>query len=151
MDTVKVEKFYNVLLESTQLIRSELDSTFIEAFIETGENILDNGEVHIENNLPEAQTRDTLKALYDSISLSSLTLEEKKKAVQMMLISSVKEDKIQVNHQPTPDGMRVILSYFIDLFFERNEPLHLADLSVGSGTFCIHFSLHCFLTILQSG
>ena len=133
MDTVKVENFYNVLLKSTQLIRSELDSTFIEAFIETGENILDNGEVHVENNLPEAQTRDTLKSLYDSISPGSLTLEEKKKAVQMMLITIVKEDKIQVNHQPTPDGIGVILSYFIDLFFDRNEPLHLADLSVGSG------------------
>ncbi|WP_368644934.1 class I SAM-dependent methyltransferase [Alkalibacterium putridalgicola] len=133
MDTSKVEKFYNVLLGSTQLIKEDLDSTFIEAFIETGENILDNGHIHIEDGLPEPETRDKLKELYDSISLSELSLEEKKKAVQMILISMVKEDQLQVNHQPTPDGIGVILSYFIDLFFDRDKPLHIADLSVGSG------------------
>ncbi|WP_177188539.1 class I SAM-dependent methyltransferase [Alkalibacterium subtropicum] len=133
MDTSKVEKFYTVLLESTRNIKEDLDSTFVEAFIETGENILDNGKVHVEDGLPHPETRDKLIALYNSVSIEELSLEEKKKAIQMMLISIVKEDQLQVNHQPTPDGIGVILSYFIDLFFETDEPLHLADLSVGSG------------------
>lgn len=133
MDTSKVEKFYTVLLESTRLLKEDLDSTFMEAFIESGENILDKGKVHVEDGLPHAETRDKLRELYDSISIEGLSLEEKKKAIQMMLISIVKEDQLQVNHQPTPDGIGVIISYFIDLFFETDEPLHLADLSVGSG------------------
>ncbi|MFO8070155.1 MAG: class I SAM-dependent methyltransferase [Alkalibacterium sp.] len=133
MDTTKVEDFYTVLLESTKLIKNDLDSTFIEAFIETGENIIDNGKIHIENNLPRPETRKKLKKMYDSLSIDDLTLEEKKKAIQMMLINTVKEERLQVNHQPTPDGIGVILSYFIELFYEKDEALHLADLSVGSG------------------
>lgn len=133
VDTSRVEKLYTVLLGSTQLIKEDLDSTFIEAFIETGENLLDNGDVHVEEGLPQPGTRDKLKDLYDSISIEEYTLEEKKKSVQMMLISIVKEDQLQTNHQPTPDGIGVILSYFIELFFERDKPLHIADLSVGSG------------------
>lgn len=133
MDTTKVENMYTVLLESSKLIKNDLDSTFMEAFIETGENILDGGEVHVENGLPGSETRGKLKELYGSISVSDLSLEEKKKAVQMVLINMVKEDQMQGNHQPTPDGIGVILSYFIELFYDRDEPMHLADLSVGSG------------------
>lgn len=153
MDTIRVEKFYNVLLESTRLIKNDLDSSFVEAFIESGENILDDGVVHVENNLPQPETREKLKNLYDSITLGSLSLEEKKKAIQMVLINAVKEDKLQVNHQPTPDGIGVILSYFIELFVGRDEPLSIADLSVGSGNllFTLYTSLfskssHAMLT-----
>lgn len=143
VDTTRVEEFYNVLLESTHLIKADLDSTFVEAFIETGENILDGGDVHVENNLPDPETRDKLKKLYDSVSISTLSLEEKKKAIQMILINAVKEDRLQVNHQPTPDGIGVILSYFIELFYGRDEPLRIADLSVGSGNllFTLYTSL----------
>lgn len=133
VDTTKVEEFYTVLFKSAQLIQKDLDSTFIEAFIETGENLLDGGNIHIENDLPAPENREKLEKLYDSVSLNDLSLEEKKKAIQMILISAVKEDKLQSNHQPTPDGIGVILSYFIELFYDTDEPLHLADLSIGSG------------------
>ncbi|GEK91569.1 class I SAM-dependent methyltransferase [Alkalibacterium kapii] len=145
MDLTKVEKFYTVLLESTNLLKEELDTSFIEAFIESGENILDNGTIQVENNVPLPETREKLKKLYESIAIEELSLEEKKKSVQMILINMVKEDQMQMNHQPTPDGIGVILSHFIDLFFEKDTSLHLADLSVGSGNL-----LYTIFTTLSS-
>lgn len=144
MDISKIEKFYTVLIESTQLIKEDLNISFIEAFIESGENILDNGTIQVENDLPSPDVRDELRELYASLSIKELTLQERKKAVQMMLINMVKEDGMQVNHQPTPDGIGVILSHFIDLFFDTNKSLHLADLSVGSGNLLYTISTTLF-------
>lgn len=133
MDTTNVETFYSVLLESSSLIKDELDSTFIEALIETGENLIDNGTVHVENGLPKTETRDKLIEMYSRVDYRSLLPEEMKQAIQLILIKAAKEDLLQPNHQPTPDAIGVLFSYLIELFYTFDKPTHIADFSVGTG------------------
>lgn len=133
MKTTHAETFYNVMLESSLLIKNELDSTFIEALIETGENILDNSVIHTENGLPTLPVREKLKDLYNSIKFEELSLDDKKQAVQLILIKAAKEDKLQPNHQPTPDAIGLLISYLAELFADFSKPSHIADFSVGTG------------------
>lgn len=133
MDTINVETFYSVLLESSLLIKDGLDSTFIEALIETGENLIDNKTVHVENGLPGVETQEKLKEIYSRVDYDSLSLEEKKQAIQLILIKAAKEDLLQPNHQPTPDAIGVLFSYLIELFYTFDKPTHIADFSVGTG------------------
>lgn len=132
MDTTKVETFYSALLTSSELIQKELGLTFIEALIETGENLIDGGVVHVENGLPGSQVKEQLETLYANLNYQSLSHEEKKQAIQLILIKAAKEDSLQPNHQPTPDGIGVLLSYLVELLYDFEQPTHIADLSVGS-------------------
>lgn len=133
LDTKNVETFYSVLLESSLLIKEGLESTFIEALIETGENLIDNGTVHVEKGLPDRDVQEKLKEIYSRIDYQSLSLEEKKQAVQLILIKAAKEDLLQPNHQPTPDAIGVLFSYLIELFYTFDKPTHIADFAVGTG------------------
>lgn len=133
MDTINVEKFYSVLLESSLLIREGLDSTFIEALIETGENIIDDNNVHVENGLPSPSNQEKLRDIYSRVDYQTLSLEDKKQAIQLILIKAAKEDILQPNHQPTPDAIGVLFSYLINLFYIFDQPTHIADFSVGTG------------------
>ncbi|PRY83914.1 class I SAM-dependent methyltransferase [Alkalibacterium olivapovliticus] len=144
MDTINVEKFYSVLLESSLLIKEGLDSTFIEALIETGENIIDDGTVHVENGLPTAETQQQLTDIYSRIDYRTLSAEDRKQAIQLILIKAAKEDLLQPNHQPTPDAIGVLFSYLIDLFYSFDQPAHIADFSVGTGNllYTLYTSLH---------
>ncbi len=133
MDINNVERFFSVLNDSTELIRKELDSTYIEALIETGENILDDGDIHVENGLPGEEAQKQLIDIYSRLTLASLTPEERKQAIQLILIKAAKEDLLQPNHQPTPDAIGIIFSYLIELLYDFDQPAHIADLSVGTG------------------
>lgn len=133
MDTNKIEHFFNILNESATLIQADLDSTYIGALVETGENILDNGLVHVEDGLPKPETVEKLEEIYQSFNLSSLTMKERKQAIQFILIKAAKEDNLQPNHQPTPDAIGVLLSHLIAIFTDSEAPVHLADFSVGTG------------------
>lgn len=133
MDTKKIEDFFNTLNESAALIQADLDSSYIEALIETGENIIDKGQVHVENGNPKPETVEKLKEIYQSFDLSSLSMKERKQAVQFILIKASKEDNLQPNHQPTPDAIGVLLSHLIAVLTDSEAPVHLADFSVGTG------------------
>lgn len=133
LDTKKIEHFFYVLNESATLIKSDLDSTYIEALIETGENIADQGKVHVENGLPKPETVEKLEEIYRSFDLSNLTVKERKQAIQFILIKATKEDGLQPNHQPTPDAIGVLLSHLIALFDKEDAITHLADFTVGTG------------------
>lgn len=139
----KVEQFYTLLNQSASLIQQDLDGTFIEGLVETGENIVDEGKVHVEDGLPGPETVEQLTKLYQSMDWMSLTPEEKKQVVQLALIKAAKEDLLQPNHQPTPDAIGVLVAMMIELFFEGKQSLHLTDLSVGTGNllFTIYTSL----------
>lgn len=139
----KVEQFYTLLNQSASLIQKDLDGTYIEGLIETGENIVDEGNIHVEDGLPRPETVKQLSELYQSMDWATFTPEEKKQVVQLVLIKAAKEDLLQPNHQPTPDAIGVLVAMMIDVFFEGKQDLSLTDLSVGTGNllFTIYTSL----------
>src|SRR5699024_1797872 len=49
-------------------------------------------------------------------------------------IKAIREDKIQTNHQVTPDAIAFLIAYFVDAIkADKNERIHMHDLAAGYG------------------
>ncbi|XIF20382.1 MAG: class I SAM-dependent methyltransferase [Acetilactobacillus jinshanensis] len=116
-----------------------MNLSYLDAFIQTGKNIL-NKDVK------------KLKALYDSLNYRKLPAETIRRGIQLTMIKAIREDKIQANHQVTPDLIAFIMGYIMIRIVEKHHRLKLLDLSVGTGNllFAIMHQLkqaiHCKIT-----
>lgn len=126
----QVEKLFNVLDQSTQTIMDSCHFTYLEALVETGENLF-QGE--ILQTLDEV-AKKRVQNLYKSIELSHFTKEQIRKAFQLVILKGMR-DYVQPHHQMTPDTVGLLLSELIREFLE-NEGKHEAtvlDPAIGTG------------------
>ncbi|XNW44273.1 class I SAM-dependent methyltransferase [Fructilactobacillus vespulae] len=110
-----------------------LDTSYLDAFIETVDNMIDDNTVRVEDGIPNEKVVHQLENLYQTVDLNkndSLTI---RKAIQMALIRSIKVDKIQSIHQITPDLIAYIIGYLAIPLYKQNEELTIFDPAVGSG------------------
>ena len=49
----KIQKEYSLLEEAVKELQKNLQTTYLDALIETLENILDNNQVHVEDDKPD--------------------------------------------------------------------------------------------------
>ncbi len=89
--------------EAIELLQENVECSALDALIETFENLLDNGRVHVEDGAPDEATVAKLKDLYQKIDLASLSKEERRSVLQLCLLQAYKREKVQANHQMTPD------------------------------------------------
>jgi len=128
-----LESLYTVLEQSTTLLSKNVRSSYLEAAIETGDNLL-SGEVTHADGLPDATTTTALEKLYASIQLDSFSAEEIRQAWQLVLVKLIAQDQIEPNKQATPDAMASLASYIITIFMpELGKEVSVGDLAVGSG------------------
>ncbi|WP_347402392.1 class I SAM-dependent methyltransferase [Apilactobacillus ozensis] len=123
---------FKVLDQSTVLLKNSLQVSYMDAFIETCNNLLD-GQVMVEDDKPDNNTVKKLDDLYSQIDISSLNSETIRKAIQMVMIKAITQDKIQANHQITPDTIAFIIGYIVTRIFENYEKLSILDLAAGTG------------------
>ncbi|UQS85701.1 class I SAM-dependent methyltransferase [Apilactobacillus apisilvae] len=127
------ETLFSVLDKSTEILKNELSISFLDAFIETGDNILNSNQVHIENGQPSESTVSKLEKLYNEIDYNSMDAESIRKAIQIIMIKATKEDAVQANHQITPDTIASIMGYLIIRLYNGKPNINILDLSVGTG------------------
>lgn len=65
--------------------------------------------------------------------LEQATFQDRRKAFQFAYLSLLQEEKIQANHQITPDSIGLILGYLVQKFTEDQNELHIVDLASGAG------------------
>lgn len=129
----KLEKLYNVILSSNNILESELDINAMDALIETMDNLY-YGEVHIEDNQPEEHIVKKLRDLYNEINLKDYDAETARKAIQLHLIHISKKLNIQANHQFTPDSIGFFISYLLEIINpEFHDNVKILDPVVGTG------------------
>ncbi|GAK48009.1 DNA methyltransferase [Secundilactobacillus oryzae JCM 18671] len=126
------ETLFKVIDQSIEILQRELSTSYMDAFIETGDNLLE-GEIQVEDGKPDSESVAQLKALYDSIDLAQLDAESIRRAVQFAMLKAVQQDKIQPNHQLTPDTIGMIVGYLVSSLTTNQKKLKLLDLSVGTG------------------
>ncbi|MEJ6400438.1 class I SAM-dependent methyltransferase [Nicoliella sp. Es01] len=119
--------------QSTELLQNALNLSYLDAFIENANNMLDNNNVHVEDGQPDASTVEKLKDLYQQVDYQHMASENVRKAIQMILIKAVAKDKIQANHQLTPDTIAFIIGYLLTRIFKGQSKIEILDLAVGSG------------------
>lgn len=122
MALAKVEEKFQLLNEAIELLQENVKCSALDALIETFENLLDNGRVHVEDGAPDEATVAKLKDLYQKIDLASLSKEERRSVLQLCLLQAYKREKVQANHQMTPDTIGFLLAYLI----EKLENIQLA-------------------------
>nr|WP_255552565.1 class I SAM-dependent methyltransferase [Lactobacillus sp. Sy-1] len=119
--------------QSTELLQTALNLSYLDAFIENGNNMLDNNDVHVENGQPDAALAQQLKDLYAQVDYHNMAAEDIRKAIQMILIKAITKDQIQANHQLTPDTIAFIIGYLLTRIFKSQSKITILDLAVGSG------------------
>ncbi|OZM57986.1 SAM-dependent methyltransferase [Lottiidibacillus patelloidae] len=124
---VTYEKLFYLFDNTATLIQKEMDITYLEALIETSENIF-HGEIHAHNEVFKQQ----LKKEYEKEQLESYSKDEIRKAFQLAILKGMKEGT-QPHHEMTPDAVALFLSYLLNKMTESKEKFSLFDPAIGTG------------------
>ncbi|MEB1807801.1 MAG: class I SAM-dependent methyltransferase [Bacillaceae bacterium] len=123
-----LEKLFVVLDESAELLKEELDVTYLEALAEAGENFF-QGEVVQDLT---SSTKKQLEQRLEQIDVESLHKEEVRKALQLAVLKGMKE-ATQPNHALTPDTVAVFISYLVNKVTSKMKDVTIGDPAVGTG------------------
>ncbi|WP_251549591.1 class I SAM-dependent methyltransferase [Neobacillus muris] len=146
MTITPIEQLFTIFNETAQILQEEMDSSFLEALAETGENIF-QGSI-LQEELSELTVK-RLKKQYESIQLSQFSKEEIRKAFQLVTLKGMKEN-IQPNHQMTPDSVGMLAAYLVDKFMKERS-FRLLDPAVGTGNLLMTVLNHLQRDVLGIG
>lgn len=133
MSLEKISNAYGLFDKAIDLLKNSLDSSYIDALVETGDNLLENGGVLIENGRPTQDIVNELEKIYKNFLEIHLSSEEIRQVIQFSLVKAGKVDKIQSNHQMTPDSIGVLIAHLLErILIGRNE-VKILDITIGTG------------------
>ncbi|KRN92918.1 class I SAM-dependent methyltransferase [Pediococcus stilesii] len=132
MNTENIEKIYKIFDQSIQLLKSNLEIDFLDAFIETGDNLI-SGKIQVEDGKPDAKTVAKLNGIYKEFQYSEYQPEELRQAIQLVMIQANKEERIQANHQFTPESIGMLFNYIIENLKTNEKRITIFDPAVGTG------------------
>lgn len=129
----KIEKSFELNLEAIQLLQNALDSSFLDAYTENVENQIDHFQVRVIDGVPNEETTKKIEALYQQLQEISLEDEEIRKLSQLLLLKGGRTEKLQPNHQLTPDGIGFLFVYLIEQLYPQKGKLAVLDVAAGMG------------------
>lgn len=132
MNTTNVEKIYKVFDRSIEILKTNLDVDFLDAFIETGDNLI-SGKIQIENGKPDQNAINKLEEVYEGFNYQDYEPEELRQAIQLIMIQANKEERIQANHQFTPESIGMLFNYIIENLNILKQKVTIFDPAVGTG------------------
>ena len=120
MKATNVESLFGLMDEAITLLQTEAELTYVEALSETLENLSFEAKAQQVEGLPSNEAVERLNSLFKKMNLDAL--------------EATKEDKLQMNHQMTPDTIAYLIAYFIgEIKKDKTEKLHVSDLAAGTG------------------
>ncbi|MGT2888568.1 class I SAM-dependent methyltransferase [Streptococcus didelphis] len=120
MDFEKIEKAYELILENSQKIETDLKTHIYDSLIEQNAYYLG-----------AKGPNQTIEENNKNLRLLNLTKEEWRRAFQFVFIKIAQTQKLQANHQFTPDSLGFLILFLIETL-DSSESLQL--LEIGSGT-----------------
>lgn len=132
MSPEKIEKAFGLMEQSINLLKQSLDTSFLDAYIENGENINDTYQVRVFDGVPDEQTVQQLKTIYQELQAIELEPEEMRRLSQLILLKGNKAETLQANHQLTPDSIGFLFVYLIE-WLSLGKPLKILDIASGMG------------------
>lgn len=127
-----VQDIFESFDQGTEILQSALRSSYLDAVLENVDNLLDHGQVHVENGVPKQSDVDKLKAIYQKIDLNTMTSETARQIMQLSFLKVMRLDHIQAIHQMTPDTMGMLAAFLIERVVKPQENLVLLDPAVGT-------------------
>ncbi len=124
-----VETLFSIFDSSAVVLRKELDVTYLEALVETGDNLFE-GAI-LQEELSEAAI-ERLNREYSTFNEETYKGEEIRKAFQLAILKGMKEG-VQANHEMTPDAVGMFMSYLFHKFMKGQNEITVLDPSIGTG------------------
>ncbi|WP_162855584.1 MULTISPECIES: class I SAM-dependent methyltransferase [Furfurilactobacillus] len=131
MSQEQAQTLYQTLDQAIGILQTQLETSYLDAFIEVGDDLIDGGQVRVENGRPDTEAVEKLTALYRQIKLNQLDEETIRRGLQLVLLKDVETDAIDANHQLTPDTIGFLVAYLASRVIHRDQ-LNLLDLTVGT-------------------
>lgn len=128
-----IKKTYDLLEQAIDLMQKNEDLSYLDAFIQVADDLLEGGEVYNENDELDKDVVTELEGIYRKLDFKYFKSEEIRQVIQLVLLRSYRQERIQANHQMTPDSIGVLIEYFIEKLSRPDQELELLDLVVGTG------------------
>lgn len=140
---ISEKELFERIDQSVKALREESEFSYLEALLETGENLVDGGKVYVTDGFPDDDLKRSLEEIYHGVDLKQIEAEIVRRAFQYALIKGFKEDFIQANHQMTPDSIASFIAYLIEIIVQPDDNFTVGDLSIGTGN--LLWTIHNFL------
>lgn len=127
----EIEQVFKIIDASTEELQDALDSSYLDALIETGNNLI-SGKVQVEDGLPTPEVKHNLEHFYNELDLARLEPEVIRQVLQLAMLKAVQKDHIQANHQMTPDTIGMLFAYLIQVLHDDDQELSILDPAVGT-------------------
>ncbi|ALQ70198.1 class I SAM-dependent methyltransferase [Bacillus cereus] len=124
-----VETLFSIFDSSAVVLRKELDVTYLEALVETGDNLFE-GAI-LQEELSESAI-ERLNREYSTFNEETYKGEEIRKAFQLAILKGMKEG-VQANHEMTPDAVGMFMSYLFHKFMQGKNEITVLDPAIGTG------------------
>jgi site-specific DNA-methyltransferase (adenine-specific) len=125
---VEFEGLFNLFNETASIIQDRYNITYLEALIETAENLF-----HDNLDIEDEALKKQLEELYKKEELSKYKKEEIRKAYQLAILKGMKEGT-QPHHEMTPDAVSLFISYlFNKMVNSATKEVSLFDPAIGTG------------------
>ncbi|HDR6311955.1 TPA: class I SAM-dependent methyltransferase [Bacillus cereus] len=124
-----VETLFSIFDSSAVVLRKELDVTYLEALVETGDNLFE-GAI-LQEELSESAI-ERLNREYSAFNEETYKGEEIRKAFQLAILKGMKEG-VQANHEMTPDAVGMFMSYLFHKFMHGQNEITVLDPAIGTG------------------
>lgn len=130
----KMEQGFNQNLEAIQLLQNALGTSFLEAYVENAENLNDDYQVRVVDGVPTPEVVQQIETIYKELKKLSFEPEEWRRLSQLLLLKGSQIERLQANHQLTPDSIGYLFVFLIEqLFTNKKEPVKILDISAGMG------------------
>lgn len=123
-----VDEFYDVIDECCMLLNDKLHLNYLDCLIRVGNDIL----YEINDSKLEEEDYKFLELKYQKIQEISITNEEVRQAMQLLIIKALKHINMKLEIM-TPDYINYIIGYLINKYYDNNNVLTILDSEVGTG------------------
>ncbi|GAA0810096.1 class I SAM-dependent methyltransferase [Ligilactobacillus aviarius] len=131
MELKDIEQAYQTLSQIIEIFQKQLDLSYFDALIEALSDLLEN-QINGKEEI-DASTVDELEKLYRHLDLSEFSSEEIRQVIQLLLLGSYKKERVQPNHQMTPDSIGYLITFLIEKITPKEKLNSMLDLTVGTG------------------
>lgn len=133
MKLEEIKTSYELLEQAIGILQTQLDLSYLDAFIRVADDILGDGAIYNAENELEDAAVEQLAEVYAKLDFQKFSKEEVRQVIQLVVLQSYRKERVQANHQMTPDSIGVLLEYLFEKLTKPEQALEVLDITVGTG------------------
>ena len=123
-----VDKFYDLIDECCMLLYEKIHLNYFDSLVRVCKDIT----VEINEARLDDEDVETLKSKYDELTSLTITNEEVRMAMQLLIIKAMKHVNMRLDLM-TPDYINYIIAYFVNYYCKDKKHISLLDVESGTG------------------